>query len=246
MNDHEIAGLLARETGQILLQLREKVIAQGGSNYQLQRLGDETAHNHLINRLRELKPVDAVLSEEGVDNFSRLSAVRVWIVDPLDGSQDYCRPPSVEWAVHVALVVDGFPVAAAVDLPALGTLYGTFQQKTNNLPIGNNPPVVITSRSQWGEADLVAAAIGGVVHYAGSAGVKAMAVVSGFADVYIHPSGFYEWDACAPAAVALAAGLDVSGVEGSDLIFNKSRPTFPGLLITRPEYTMMVRKALGF
>ena len=244
MNDHEIAGLLARETGEILVDLRERVLAEGGSGYQLRYLGDQTAHRHLTDRLTELRAGDAVLSEEGDDDHLRLEADRVWIIDPLDGTQDYGRRGSVEWAVHVALVVAGRPVAAAVALPALGTLYGTLQDRVDGAVSGNDRPVVITSRSQWGEAEEVAAAIGGVVRNVGSAGVKAMAVVAGSADVYVHPSGLYEWDACAPAAVAAAAGLDVSGVDGSDLVFNKPRPVVPGLLVSRPEYTAATRRAL--
>ena len=244
MNDHEIAGLLARETGEILVDLRERVLAEGGSGYQLRYLGDQTAHRHLTDRLTELRAGDAVLSEEGDDDHLRLDADRVWIIDPLDGTQDYGRRGSVEWAVHVALVVAGRPVAAAVALPALGTLYGTLQDRVDGAVSGNDRPVVITSRSQWGEAEEVAAAIGGVVRNVGSAGVKAMAVVAGSADVYVHPSGLYEWDACAPAAVAAAAGLDVSGVDGSDLVFNKPRPVVPGLLVSRPEYTAATRRAL--
>ena len=244
MNDHEIAGLLARETGEILVDLRERVLAEGGSGYQLRYLGDQAAHCHLTDRLAELRAGDAVLSEEGDDDRFRLDSDRVWILDPLDGTQDYGRRGSVEWAVHVALVVAGRPVAAAVALPALGTLYGTLQDRVDGAVSGNDRPVVITSRSQWGEAEEVAAAIGGVVRNVGSAGVKAMAVVAGSADVYVHPSGLYEWDACAPAAVAAAAGLDVSGVDGSDLVFNKPRPVVPGLLVSRPEYTAATRRAL--
>jgi|TARA_Y100000310_G_scaffold303947_1_gene342691 3'(2'), 5'-bisphosphate nucleotidase len=210
-------------------------------------MGDRAAHDHLVNGLARMRPDDAVLSEEGDDDVRRLSAERVWILDPLDGSRDYGVPGSVEWAVHVALVVNGVPVAAAVDLPAVGRLYGTLQE-----PVGGgrnrqrDRPIVITSRSQWGEAEHVAAAIGGVVRSCGSAGVKAMAVVEGTADVYVHPSGLYEWDVCAPAAVAASAGLDVCGMDGSDLAYNKARPVVQGLLVTRPDYTSGVRSSLSW
>ena len=171
---------------------------------------------HISKRFNELCPEDFLLSEEGRDDKARLEAERVWIVDPLDGTQDYGRMGSIEWAVHVALVSGGQPLAGAVNLPAIGTLYGTLQTPTKQDSV-NNPPVVITSRSQWGEAEAVAASIGGVVRSVGSAGVKAMAVVGGTADIYVHPSGLYEWDVCAPAAVAASDGLDVSGVDGSFL-----------------------------
>ena len=245
MNDHEIAGLLAREAGELLLELREKGLEKGISGYQLQLTADREAHLHISRRLNELCPEDFLLSEEGRDDKTRLEAKRVWIVDPLDGTQDYGRTGSVEWAVHVALVEGGQPSAAAVNLPALGTLYGTLQIPTEQDSV-NNPPVVITSRSQWGEAEAVAASIGGVVRSVGSAGVKAMAVVGGTADIYVHPSGLYEWDVCAPAAVAKAAGMDVSGVDGSHLTYNKERPVVPGLLISKPEYTSAALETLRY
>ena len=172
-----------------------------------------------------------------------MASDRVWIIDPLDGTRDFCRPGSVEWAVHVALVEDGVPTAAAVSLPPSGGLYGTGISVVKQVA-ERDRPIVITSRSQWGEAEEVASAIGGVVRSCGSAGVKAMAVVSGSVDVYVHPSGLYEWDACAPAGVAMAAGLDVSGIDGSQLEFNKPRPVVPGLVISRPEYTDRVLGAL--
>jgi len=242
-DDHHVAGLLAQEAGDLLLAVRSDGMAAGWDQWRLQDEGDRRAHDHLVARLARLRPGDAVLSEEGQDDASRLDAERTWIVDPLDGTRDYCRPGSVEWAVHVALVVDGWPVAAAVALPASGALFGT-----GTSPVGRPPerdrPVVVTSRSQWGEAEQVASAIGGVVRSFGSAGVKAMAVVSGRADVYVHPSGLYEWDACAPAGVAVAAGFDVAGVDGSRLEFNKPRPVVPGLVVSRPEYTERVFSAL--
>ena len=243
MEDHEVAGLLAREAGDLLLGIRDRAVADGWASHRLQGEGDRHAHRHLVDRLSELRPDDAVLSEEGYDDGGRVGADRVWIVDPLDGTHDFGRPGSIEWAVHVALVVDGSPVAAAVCLPASRQLYGTGMSVASRPPVRDRP-VVITSRSQWGEAEEVAAAIGGVVRSCGSAGVKAMAVVAGSADVYVHPSGLYEWDACAPAGVAMAAGLDVYGVDGSRLEFNKARPVVPGLVISRPEYTGSVLAAL--
>ena len=243
MQDHEVAGLLAGEAGKLLLEIRDRAMAEGWSPNRLRDEGDGQAHQLLADRLAGLRPHDAVLSEEGADDGHRVHAERVWIVDPLDGTHDFGRPGSIEWAVHIALVVDGSPSAAAVCLPASRRLYGT-AMSTAQRPTERVRPVVITSRSQQGEAEEVAAAIGGVVRSCGSAGVKAMAVVAGSADVYVHPSGLYEWDACAPAGVAMAAGLDVHGVDGSRLEFNKAQPVVPGLVISRPEYTGSVLSAL--
>ncbi len=243
MRDHELAGLLAQEAGDVLLGVLAEGRAGGWTPSQIQDQGDHRAHEHLMARLSELRPEDAVLSEEGSDDRARLGIDRVWIIDPLDGTRDFARAGSVEWAVHVALVEDGVPTAAAVSLPPSGGLYGTWVSvvdRTSN----RDRPIIVTSRSQWGEAEEVAAAIGGVVRSCGSAGVKAMAVVSGAVDVYVHPSGLYEWDACAPAGVAMAAGLDVSGIDGSQLVFNKPRPVVAGLVVSSPEYTDRVLSAL--
>ncbi len=163
LDDHAVAGLLAREAGDLLLDLRGRALAEGAGGWRLQAAGDRTAHDHLVARLAELRPDDAVLSEEGADDRSRLAAERTWIIDPLDGTQDFSRVGSAEWAVHVALVVDGRPVAGAVSVPAGGGLYGTAQHP---VPGGTarERPIVVTSRSQWGHAEDVAAAIGGEVH----------------------------------------------------------------------------------
>ncbi|CAI8405896.1 MAG: 3'-phosphoadenosine 5'-phosphate phosphatase [Acidimicrobiales bacterium AG-410-I20] len=243
MNDHELAGLLAQQTGLLLLEARQKAFADGKSGKQVQDLGDRLAHEYLVQKLSELRPGDAVLSEEGVDSFERLEMERTWIVDPLDGTRDYGYPDSREWAVHVALVTEGQPQAAAVSIPADNRLFGT-NQTPFHIPPARNEPIVITSRSQWGDAEEVAHAIGGTAVACGSAGYKAMAVVSGAVDVYVHPSGLYEWDTCAPAAVAESAGFDVSGVDGGHLSFNKPRPVVAGLLISRPEYTERVKEVL--
>ena len=243
MNDHELAGLLAQGTGSLLLEVREKAFASGRSGKEVQMLGDRLSHEYLVQKLAEFRPDDAVLSEEGTDDLERLKAQRTWIVDPLDGTRDYAYPDSREWAVHVALVTEGQPIAAAVALPADNHLFGT-KQTPFHFPPARQEPIVITSRSQWGEAEEVARAIGGTAQACGSAGFKAMAVVSGAVDVYVHPSGLYEWDTCAPAAVAEAAGFDVSGVDGKRLQFNKPRPVVAGLLISRPEYTEVVKETL--
>ena len=243
MEDHELAGLLAQEAGDVLLGVLAEGRAAGWTPWQLQDQGDRRAHEHLAARLADLRPDDAVLSEEGSDDRARLGSDRVWIIDPLDGTSDFPRPGSVEWAVHVALVEDGVPTAAAVSLPPSGGLYGTGISVVDR-GSDRDRPIVITSRSQWGEAEEVAAAIGGVVRSCGSAGVKAMAVVSGAVDVYVHPPGLYEGDACAPGGVATASGLDVSGIDGSQLVFNKPRPVVPGLVVSRPEYTERVLGAL--
>jgi 3'(2'), 5'-bisphosphate nucleotidase len=243
-DDHELAGRLAARARDLLVDLRHDWFRSRRNAWGLEDAADRAAHDYLVGELARLRPDDAVLSEEGLDpREGRLGAARVWIVDPLDGSSDYPYADSEEWAVHVALVEQGRATAGAVALPASPGLFGT---ATSPVPpsSAHDLPVVITSRSWGGAGQRVADALGGRVVRCGSAGVKAMAVVRGAADVYVHPSGLYEWDACAPAAVALAAGLHVSDLDGRPLEFNKPRPVVAGLLVCRPEHTVTVLSAL--
>ncbi|MDH3706009.1 MAG: 3'(2'),5'-bisphosphate nucleotidase CysQ [Acidimicrobiia bacterium] len=244
IDDHQLAGLAAQVTGEVLVELRHEAFDEGWMIWQVRDEGDRQAHNRLIEELAAARPDDVVLSEEAADDRRRLDAERVWIIDPLDGTVDYSSPYSDDFAVHVALVEGGEAVAAAVSLPARGRLFGTAASSRPMSP-GRERPVVIASRAQahWGHA--LAEDLDGEVITAGSAGVKAMAVVEGTADVYIHPTGLYEWDVCAPAAVAAAAGLFVSGIDGSELVFNQSRPVVPGLVVSRPELADRVLRALN-
>lgn len=184
-----------------------------------------------------------MLSEEGRDDRSRLDADRIWIIDPLDGSHDYSGH-SRDYAVHVALVADGRPIAGAVAVPEDEAVWATDGPDDACSDPGRREPVIIASRMQarWGMA--VAHVLGGSALVAGSAGVKAMAVVAGQADVYLHPSGLYEWDACAPAAVAEAAGLVVCDLAGEPLTYNKDYPVIRGLIIARERFVEPVLDAL--
>jgi 3'(2'), 5'-bisphosphate nucleotidase len=160
---------------------------------------------------------------------------RVWIVDPLDGTREYGEVPRTDWAVHVALVVDGTPVAGAVALPARGLTLATDAAPALP-PRGEGSPRVVVSRSRPpAAATRIADALGGELVSLGSAGAKAMAVVLGEADVYPHSGGQYEWDSAAPVAVAAAAGLHVSRLDGSPLVYNRPDPYLPDLLVCRPE-----------
>ncbi len=99
LDDHALAADLAERAGLLLLELR----AEGGDPAALRDAGDKSSHEFLMAELARERPGDAVLSEEGVDNKERLSADRVWIVDPLDGTREFGDPGRTDWAVHVAL-----------------------------------------------------------------------------------------------------------------------------------------------
>lgn len=233
-NDHELAADLATEAGELLLAVRAE-LSEADVTVRKDE-GDRRSHELLMRELQTARPDDAILSEEGVDSTARLEAARTWIVDPLDGTREFGEIPRTDWAVHVALVEGGVPIAGAVALPALQTTLATGSGLTMPEPSGGTPRV-IASRSRPGPAaEAVAAALGGEMVFMGSAGAKAMAVVCGEADIYAHTGGQYEWDSCAPVAVALAAGLHASRIDGSPLIYNNADPYLPDLLICRPEF----------
>lgn len=245
MNDHELAGHLADTAGRALLVLQEEALAAGMNPWDLRQRGDLLGHQILVEGLRSHRPEDAVLSEEGSDDRSRLDATRTWIVDPLDGTQDYPYIDSAEWAVHVALVEGGAASAAAVAVPGMRRLFGTHQEPVGTVP-ARDEPIVVSSRSNMYFAADVADAIGARLTACGSAGVKAMLVVGGDADVYVHASGLYEWDAAAPAAVAAAAGMVVRDLDGNELVFNKVHPVVRGFVVARPQYVDQVAATLDW
>jgi len=243
MDDHALAAALAKKAGDALAGLRRRVQITGGSSWSLRDDGDQLGHDLLVEELAELRPDDIVFSEEGVEDRRRLDAARTWIVDPLDGSHDYGFFDSIEWAVHVALVEGGRWTAGAVAVPGLNR---TFDTATVELaaPPPERAPMVICGRSNVYFAREVADVLDARLTACGSSGVKAMFVVDGAADVYVHASGLYEWDVCAPAAVAEAAGLVVTDIHGQPIEYNKPRPVVEGFVVARPEYADVTRHRL--
>src|SRR6478735_2796949 len=233
--DHEIARALAEEAGHLLVDLRRAMSSEDASERQIKDAGDLESHKFLMEALRRLRPDDAVLSEEGKDDALRLESSRVWIVDPLDGTREYGEGRD-DWAVHVALAIDGVPVIGAVALPGVGLTLDTGVPPTVPPATEGRPIHLAVSRSRPPALSMaVAEALGGELSPMGSAGYKAMAVVTGEVDAYVHGGGQYEWDNCAPAAVALAAGLHASRLDGSPLTYNHADPYLPDLIICRPE-----------
>ncbi|MEZ5374574.1 MAG: 3'(2'),5'-bisphosphate nucleotidase CysQ [Microthrixaceae bacterium] len=233
-DDHLLAHKLATEAGVMLVELRAKLAAEGAYPGTLKAQGDRAAHVLLMEALAAARPDDAVLSEEGRDNLARLKAERVWIIDPLDGTREFSEVPRSDWAVHVALVEHGEPTAGAVALPALGVTHST-AEPPEILGTPNDPPRLAVSRSRpLMEAMALAEALDADLVPMGSAGAKSMAVAAGLVDCYPHAGGQYEWDSCAPVAVARAAGLWCSRLDGSPLRYNRPDPWLPDLLICHP------------
>lgn len=240
MNDAEFAHFLAEEAGRMLLILQQ---TGGLSGKALGDEGDRIANDFLVGMLRMRRAQDALLSEEENCDGARLQASRVWIIDPLDGTREYGEARS-DWAVHVGLSVDGVASLGAVALPGLGLTLSPLAPML--LRPANNPLKMVVSRTRpAAEAISVAEKIGAELLPMGSAGAKAMAVVRGEADIYLHTGGQYEWDNCAPVAVAEAAGLHVSRIDGSPMRYNNADPYLPDLLICRKELAGTIFKALG-
>ena len=235
MTDAELARSIAAEAGELLRRIRAEGREQGKA---LGDRGDREANTLILARLAAERPDDCVLSEEARDDLSRCSRQRVWIVDPLDGTREYSEGRD-DWAVHVGLSIDCRPAVGAVALPDRGEVLASDGPAIT--PPARPRPIMVVSRTRPPEIALaVAEAIGADLLPMGSAGAKAMAVVDGRADIYLHAGGQYEWDNCAPVAVAVAAGLHASRIDGSPLVYNCADPLLPDLLICRPELARAV------
>lgn len=235
MDDVALARFLAQEAGRILMDLRAAGTHEGKA---LGAQGDALANAFLMEALAQHRPDDGVLSEETADTPARLAKERVWIIDPLDGTREYGEGRA-DWAVHVGLSVGGKAALGAVALPGLDLVLDSAAPPA--LPPMAPVPRLLVSRSRPArEAVTVAQVLGGELVPMGSAGAKAMAVVRGEAEIYLHSGGQYEWDNCAPVAVAAGAGLHVSRIDGSPLVYNNADTWLPDLLICRPQWAQRV------
>ncbi|MFD4264648.1 3'(2'),5'-bisphosphate nucleotidase CysQ [Rhodococcus sp. NPDC058481] len=242
--DGRAAAEIATAAGELLLAHLMELEREGVDPADVRKAGDRLSHEFLVATLGERFPGDAVLSEEGADDLDRLGADRVWIVDPLDGTREFGEPGRTDWAVHVALVEGGELVAGAVAMPALGVTFSTADAAAPHPPLPAAPRVVVSRTRRPEPVMTMATALGAELIEMGSAGAKAMAVVRGEADVYAHAGGQYEWDSAAPVAVARAAELHVSRIDGSELHYNQRSPWLPDLLICRPELAGTVLEEL--
>jgi 3'(2'), 5'-bisphosphate nucleotidase len=263
-DDHALATRLAVAAGALLLEVRQGTVVPSDSvddtydrleipeseRRSLGADGDRRAHDLLMSLLHQERPDDAVLSEEGVqpgEAGARAGAGhgerRIWIVDPLDGTREFSEGRA-DFAVHVALVDRGVPVAGAVALPG-DDLVLTTADPPSLPPRPAGPLRSPVSRTRPpAEVAVVAARLGAELVAMGSAGAKTMAVVRGDGDIYLHSGGQYEWDSAAPVAVARAAGVHASRLDGSDLVYDRPDPWLPDLLICRPELVDEVLSAL--
>ena len=241
MHDAELARHLAAEAGRLLLDVRRETAT--ASEEARGDEGDRRSQAFLAEELARWRPDDAVLSEESIDDPRRVQSRRVWIIDPLDGTDEFSELGRDDWAVHIALWEEGRLVAGAVALPAQGLTLSTIDVTLR--PAESTPPRILVSRNRPPAfARQVAGELGGRLVPLGSAGAKVGAVIQGDADAYLHAGGQYEWDSAAPVAVAVAAGLHASRVDGSALVYNRPDPKLPDLLVCRRELAELILAAI--
>ena len=241
-DDGELAAVAAEQAGQHLVALRA---TSGLRAEALGRAGDAQANELIVRLLRQHRPDDALLSEEQAPDPARLQRQRVWIIDPLDGTREYAEPGArTDWAVHVALCVDGVPAACAVALPGLRQLWRSDRVQALPAAYAGRPRIVVSRTRPPPQADAVAQQLNAHLLRIGSAGAKAMAVLRGDAELYLHVGGMNEWDSCAPVGVVLAHGLVACRFDGSACRYNQPDPKTPDLLIGRREWVDKVRALL--
>jgi 3'(2'), 5'-bisphosphate nucleotidase len=239
VSDASLATRLATEAGELLLKVREAVPED-----QRKAEGDRQAHEYLVAALAAERPDDAVLSEEGKDDLVRLTRDRVWIVDPLDGTREFGEGDRVDWAVLVARWENGALVAGAVALPAQGVTFSS--DAPPPLPALGDPLRLVVSRSRPPAlVTALAEELGAELVPMGSAGAKAMSVLQGASDAYVHGGGQYEWDSAAPVVVAAAAGLHTSRLDGSPLVYNQRDVLLPDLVVCQPAVAARLLEAIA-
>lgn len=244
LSDAQLSTALAQHVGVLLDEHRKTLVERGTSIWQLKDSGDLLAHHFLMEAFAALRPDDAVLSEEGRDSHDRLSSRRVWIIDPLDGTNEYGEGRA-DWAVHIALWENESLSAGAVSLPSIQAVFSTDPPHPVPEKAPGEKPRLVTSRNRAPYAAvLVAEGLNCDAFRLGSAGAKTMSILMGEADIYVHDGGMHQWDSAAPAAVALAAGLHASRIDGSPLVYNKPDTWLPDFFVCRPEYTTDILMAL--
>lgn len=229
LNDHDLAYYLAEGIGAIATGSRAGGLLEGRP---LARVANSVAHEWAEAVLHAHRPDDAILSEDFADDLSRLACSRVWILDVIDGTKQYATGRG-DWAVHVALAVDGSVGAAAVGMPDAQRVFRADVCRYVDGPMSGT---IVVSRSTPPEGiETLAGTLGRSVRHMGSAGAKTISVLLGDADAYLHAGGHNEWDQAAPYGVAHSAGLHVSHLDGSPLRFNAKDSWRKDFLVCRPE-----------
>jgi myo-inositol-1(or 4)-monophosphatase len=228
-----VATALAEHAGAVLQQYRGSFTVSYKTHDQPVTEADIEANQIITAGLVAAFPNDAVLSEESVDDQQRLHHQRVWIIDPIDGTSNYARGGDAH-AVSIGLAIDGVAVLGVVYNPArnelfagavgLGcTLNGATVQCSEKISLDG--ATLTVSSSEW-RAGLSSIADVLPARPISSIAYKLARVAAGLDDGCFTANPRSEWDACAGAALVLAAGGRVSLRDGTDLPFNQPEPRF--------------------
>lgn len=262
-SDAEISRDVAQQAGRLLLEIRRDFLAANGpisdreNANRLRDAADAASNDLILELLHQARPKDAILSEEAKDDPSRLDAERVWIVDPLDGTWEYGQD-RVDFAVHIALWAGHELHACTVDLPAQGVTRSVLDAVSDPIVPTDRPIRLVASRSRPpATLEQVRAALSRILAEndvnqhgveivdVGSVGAKVNEILSGRAEVYVHDTGFYEWDVAAPYGVARHYGLMCSHVSGEPVTFNHMPPYVGNLIVALPQLYAYLRNALA-
>lgn len=262
-SDAQLSRDIAQQAGRLLLEIRRDFLAEHGTAPdkatadRLRDAADAASNDLILSLLHEARPGDAVLSEEAKDDARRLSAERVWIVDPLDGTWEYGQN-RVDFAVHIALWSHDALHACTVDLPAQGLTRSVLDDVTTVDVPSDRPVRIVASRSRPPAtlddvrialarilADTGVSSLGVEIVDVGSVGAKVNEILSGRADAYLHDTGFYEWDVAAPYGVATHYGLACSHLSGEPVTFNHMPPYVDDLMVATPGLVGYLRQALA-
>jgi len=243
----KLAEVAARRAGAAALRFYGTATAEFKAGNSPVTAADHAANDVILQMLAEGFPGDAILSEESRDSEERLSAQRVWIVDPLDGTKEFLAQNG-EFSIMIGLAVGGQPVLGVVYCPATDILYsaasgqgawveakGTRRRlRCDPVPaagvrlVGSRShpdPLITRMQEDLGIVDVIPS---------GSVGIKCSLIAEGRRDLYIHPVPYLkEWDTCAPEILLKEAGGGVVDCRGRPLEYNKADPVQPhGILAT--------------
>jgi myo-inositol-1(or 4)-monophosphatase len=198
----------------------------------------------VVLRRELLRDGEGWLSEESVDDFTRLNKSRVWVVDPLDGTREFVAGIP-EFCVSIAMVEDGRPVAGGICNPATNEVFlGSIESGVtyNGKPARPSQrttldgAVVLASRSEtkrgeWKQFE----SANFTVRSVGSVAYKLALVSAGLADITFTLVPKNEWDVAAGAALVTSAGGFVSMLENGPLTCNHRNPLITGLIACGPN-----------
>jgi 3'(2'), 5'-bisphosphate nucleotidase len=217
---------------------------------------DKAANASILRGLSRYFPADTVLSEETPFDARQPLGRRVWMVDPVDGTQDFVQRTG-DFAVMIGLCIAGRPALGVIAAPALERTWAggpgltPFEEGPHGRrPLRLTPPSesgplrALVSRTHRPRAldtvlDGLQRELGRPVEATprGGVGVKIGLLLSGEADFYLHPApGTHLWDCCAPEALLAAAGGVFTDAAGHPIHYDVSQTANPrGVLAAGPD-----------